>query len=122
MRHCRCATGTVGVVVGGPIVLAIFGGLLPPDAWQGMAALAGSWIGGGANFVAIAQAVDAPDTILGPIIVADVFGSKLWLGTLIFLSVKRDAINRWLRADRRSVDDVQERSRIGAIALEPAPD
>jgi uncharacterized membrane protein len=101
--------GTVGVVVGGPIVLAIFGSLLPPDAWQGMAALAGSWIGGGANFVAIAQAVDASDTILGPIIVADVFGSKLWLGTLIFLSVKRDSINRWLRADRRSVDDVQER-------------
>ncbi|MHC5062979.1 MAG: DUF819 family protein [Planctomycetota bacterium] len=101
--------GTVGVVLGGPIALVLFSQLLPEDAWQGMAALSGSWIGGGANFVAIAQSVGASDSVLGPIIVADVFGSKTWLGILIFMSVRRDAINRWLRADRSAIDDVQRR-------------
>ncbi len=42
--------GTFGVGIGGPISLLICEGGLPDDAWQAMVALAGSWIGGGANF------------------------------------------------------------------------
>ncbi|WP_410983397.1 DUF819 family protein [Bacillus cereus] len=42
-------SGTIGVVIGGPIALAIFQPFLPEDAWKGGAALAGSWIGGSAN-------------------------------------------------------------------------
>ena len=33
--------GTVGIIIGGPISLMIFGGYLPPDAWKGFAALSG---------------------------------------------------------------------------------
>ena len=44
--------GTVGVIIGGPIVLLIFHHWLPPDMWKGLAALSGSWIGGSANLVA----------------------------------------------------------------------
>lgn len=45
--------GTVGIIIGGPIALAVFGQWLPPDAWKGFAALSGSWISGTANLVAM---------------------------------------------------------------------
>ena len=31
--------GTLGIVIGGPVALLLFGRFLPPDAWQGFAAL-----------------------------------------------------------------------------------
>ncbi len=49
------AAGTFGIVIGGPISLLIFRDMLPADAWTGFAALSGSWIGGTANMVAIAE-------------------------------------------------------------------
>jgi uncharacterized membrane protein len=63
--------GTVGIIIGGPISLAIFKGFLPADAWKGFAALSGSWIGGTANMVAVAESVGTPDSAFGPIIVVD---------------------------------------------------
>ncbi|MHC4993370.1 MAG: DUF819 family protein, partial [Planctomycetota bacterium] len=47
--------GTSGVVIGAPVALfiskTIMPDALPADAWQGLTALSGSWIGGGANMV-----------------------------------------------------------------------
>ena len=54
--------GTVGIVIGGPISLLLFKDFLPPDAWTGFAALSGSWIGGTANMVAIAESVGTPES------------------------------------------------------------
>jgi uncharacterized membrane protein len=65
-----CA-GTLGIVIGGPVALFLFQGFLPENAWTGFAALSGSWIGGTANMVAIAESVGTPESIFGPIIVVD---------------------------------------------------
>ncbi|MBT8195751.1 MAG: DUF819 family protein, partial [Bacteroidia bacterium] len=54
-------TGTVGVVLGGPLAILIFsyiapsvvGGAEPNEVWRGMTTVAGSWIGGGANQAAM---------------------------------------------------------------------
>lgn len=46
--------GTLGVVVGGPVAYLLFSAWLPPDAWKGLAALSGSWIGGGGNYESMA--------------------------------------------------------------------
>ncbi len=99
--------GTAGVVIGGPISLLLFKRFLPIDSWMGMSALAGSWIGGGANFVAIGQAVGASDSILGPFIVVDTFIGNIWLGMLIYLSTKQTRIDQWLKADTSTIHDVQ---------------
>ncbi|MCB0787605.1 MAG: DUF819 family protein, partial [Flavobacteriales bacterium] len=50
-------TGTTGIVIGGPIAILVMsaaapdvvGGVGPDAVWRGMATVAGSWIGGGAN-------------------------------------------------------------------------
>jgi len=78
--------GTLGIVIGGPISYAIFGGFLPADAWTGFAALSGSWIGGTANMVAIAESVGTPDSAYAPIIVVDTVVGYGWMGVLLFFS------------------------------------
>ncbi len=91
--------GTVGIVIGGPIAYSIFHGWLPPDAWKGLAALSGSWIGGTANMVAIQQSVGAPDAALGPIIVVDTVVGYGWMGILIFFSAFQRRFDGWIGAD-----------------------
>jgi uncharacterized membrane protein len=84
--------GTVGIIVGGPVALFVFQGALPEDSWKGFAALSGSWIGGTANMVAVAESVDTPESAFGPIIVVDTVVGYGWMGVLLFFSVwqKRD--------------------------------
>jgi uncharacterized membrane protein len=99
-------TATAGVVIGGPIALIIFKNFLPHDAWQGMAALAGSWIGGGANFIAIGSAVGATSTMLGMMVIVDVLASNIWRGGVFFLAGKAQKIDHYLKADTSAINDL----------------
>lgn len=102
-------TGTVGVVVGGPLALWICRDWLPPDAWRGMAALSGSWIGGGANFVAMGKAANASDAMIALMVVPDVLVANLWMAVLLFFAGRQEAIDRWTRADTTAIDDLRRR-------------
>ena len=104
--------GTTGIVFGGPLAYLLFQNLLPPDAWQGLASLSGSWIGGTANLVAVQQHIQSTyDTVvdLGPIIVVDTVVGYGWMGVLIFLSAFQGRLNRWLRADTSVVEELNKR-------------
>ncbi len=101
--------GTLGIVIGGPIAYLMFGSLLPPDAWKGFATLAGSWIGGSANMIAIQQSVGAPDSALGPIIVVDTVVGYGWMGVLIFLSSFQKKFDTWVKADMSVVNRINEK-------------
>ncbi len=79
-------TGTVGVIIGAPISLMLFKDALPPEAWTGFAALSGSWIGGTANMVAVAESVGTPESVFGPIIVVDTVVGYGWMGILLLFS------------------------------------
>lgn len=102
-------SGTVGVILGGPIALALFGQFLPEDAWKGFAALAGSWIGGTANFVAIKESVGASDSIIGPVIVVDTVVGYGWMGVLLFLNSFQARFDRWIKADTSIIEEVNSR-------------
>ena len=97
--------GTVGIVIGGPVAFAVFGRWLPPDAWKGLAALSGSWIGGSAQLVAVAESVETPDAMLGPIIVVDTMVGYGWMAILLFLSGWQARFDRWNRADTRLIEE-----------------
>lgn len=109
--------GTAGIVIGGPVAYALLGGLLPDDAWMGLAALSGSWIGGTANMVAIQQHVESTTFVdgvaaavdLGPIIVVDTVVGYGWMGVLIFISVFQQRFDRWVGADTSFMDDLNQR-------------
>lgn len=91
--------GTAGIIIGGPLAYLLFSGILPPDSWKALAALSGSWIGGGGNFAAIKESVGASDTLVGPIIVVDTAVGYTWTGVLLVLANYQRIFDRWNRAD-----------------------
>ncbi|HSF78624.1 MAG TPA: DUF819 family protein, partial [Steroidobacteraceae bacterium] len=78
--------GTAGVVVGAPIALWLFSSVVPPDTWQGMTALSGSWIGGGANMVALAQIAGTSESMFGMMVIVDVAVANIWMGVLLYMA------------------------------------
>lgn len=101
--------GTLGIVIGGPLAYLLFSHWLPPDSWKGLAALSGSWIGGGANFAAIKESVSAPDSIIGPIIIVDTAVGYTWMGVLLFLANYQKHIDRWNGAQSHVLEDLNRR-------------
>ncbi len=101
--------GSLGIIIGGPVALALLGRFLPPDTWMGLAALSGSWIGGAPNMVAIKESVGTPDSLMGPIIVVDTVVAYGWMGVLLFLSTWQKKIDAWLHADTAAIDVLENR-------------
>jgi uncharacterized membrane protein len=111
--------GSLGIIIGGPLALALFGRFLPSDTWMGLAALSGSWIGGSANMVAIKESIGTPDALMGPIIVVDTVVGYGWMGVLLFLSTWQTRFNSWIGADTRAIDSLNRR--MAASDRERAP-
>ncbi|MCH7592316.1 MAG: DUF819 family protein [Planctomycetes bacterium] len=101
--------GTFGVVIGGPISLMICKGMLPEDAWRGMTALCGSWIGGGANFVALGDIAEASDQMIALMVIPDVFLANVWMGVLLYFAANQVAIDRKTGANTDAIDDLKRR-------------
>ncbi|UCG31817.1 MAG: DUF819 family protein [Phycisphaerales bacterium] len=101
--------GTASIVVGGPIALLLTRHWLPPDAWQGMAALSGSWIGGAANMIAIQKSVGASDDLIGLIVVVDTGVAGVWMGLLIYLAGRHESIDARTRADASAIRHLEQK-------------
>ena len=100
--------GSIGIMIGAQIAYLVFARWLPPEGWKGLAALTGSWIGGTANMVAIAESVGTPDAIMGPIIVVDTVVGYGWMGVLLFLSAWQVLFDRRLQADTTSLAETNK--------------
>ncbi len=82
--------GAVGVIIGAALAtLAVKSGL-QPDSWKGLAALAGSWIGGTGNLAAVAEGLSTPPEMVGMAVIADSVIYIAWLPLL--LACKRWAV------------------------------
>jgi uncharacterized membrane protein len=79
------------------------------DTWGGMAALAGSWIGGGANMVAMKEVFNVDETTFGQFVVIDVGVGYVWMTVLIFLANRAQAIDARSGADTRAIEDLKQR-------------
>jgi len=110
-------TGTVGIIIGGPLALIFTGTLWPEllqlegnDAiWRGLATVAGSWIGGGANQAAMLEVFSYNKNLYGSMVLVDVLVANFWLAILIFLVGKKTQIDHYLKADSQSIDDLIEK-------------
>ena len=114
--------GTVGVVVGAPIGYLIVKGWLDPDAWKGFGALAGSWIGGTGNMMAVAGGLELEDgsPMLGLAVLADTVIYVIWLPLLLGSKSFADKFNRWARVDKERLADM-ERAALAEDEGEKAP-
>lgn len=110
-------TGTAGVVVGGPLAVLIVGSVRPDlvggqDAeavWRGLATVAGSWIGGGANQAAM-EGIFKPSAELYSVMVSvDVIIAEIWMFFLLLGVGQSDRIDRWMKADASSIEALKEK-------------
>jgi len=110
-------TGTVGVIIGGPIALLIVSAVWPeligvsgPDAvWRGMAALAGSWIGGGANMLAMKEIYGADGKIFTIMVTVDIVVANIWMAALLYMAANHKRIDAKSGADTSSIDRLVEK-------------
>jgi uncharacterized membrane protein len=110
-------TGTISVVVGGPIAILVVapfapdlvGGVGADAVWRGLATVAGSWIGGGANMVAMKEVFEPSESLYSVMIAVDIFVAELWMIFLVLGVGKAEAIDRRFGADDRSVRQLQQK-------------
>jgi uncharacterized membrane protein len=99
---------TIGIVIGGPVALYIVS-LFAPEVldgglWKGLSTVAGSWIGGGANQVAMKEIYGASDKLFSAMIIVDVFVANIFMSVLLFGIGKKDKINKFFKADDSAIE------------------
>ena len=120
-------TGTVGVILGGPLAVFvvsffnpdIVGGVSPAEIWRGLSTVAGSWIGGGANQAAMKE-IFLPDTeiaadnarineLYSVMVAVDVLVAEFWMIFLLLGVGKAKQIDKFFNADASAVERLQEK-------------
>jgi uncharacterized membrane protein len=108
---------TVGVMIGGPtallIVISIFPQVGAPEGadaiWRGFGTIAGSWIGGGANQVALKEVFKPSDNLFSAMIAVDVIVANVWMAFLLYGASINDKMDKWLKADSSTVEAVKQK-------------
>jgi len=110
-------TGTVGVMIGGPVALLLTGWIAPelmgagPEAiWRGMATVAGSWIGGSANQTALYEIYGAGPDTFSIWIAVDVIVANIWMAVVLFIAANQRMFDKLFRADTTAVDRVRHKA------------
>jgi len=101
--------GMAGVMLGGIAGFLALRPWLPADAWKAVGALVATWIGGSANLVAVANALDLSPELQGVLIIVDTVVAYTWMGFLISFAARQEAFDRWNKADRAAVEGVGAR-------------
>ncbi|CAM1369488.1 conserved membrane hypothetical protein [Tenacibaculum litoreum] len=110
-------TGTVGIVIGGPIAILLISAFSPEtvggadfDAvWRGLSTLAGSWIGGGANQTAMLEIYKYNPAKYGGMVFVDIVVANIWMAIILIGIGKKDKIDKWLKADTSAIEDLKQR-------------
>ncbi len=110
-------TGTIGVIIGGPIAVLIIGSISPEtvggegaDAvWRGLSTLAGSWIGGGANQTAMLEVYGYNQKLYGGMVFVDIVVANIWMAILLIGIGKSEKIDKWLNADTSAIETLKEK-------------
>ena len=119
-------TATIGIIIGGPIAILItslfspetVGGLEFDAIWRGMATLAGSWIGGGANQTAMLELYQFNPEKYSAMITVDIVVANIWMAFILYGAGKSDKIDKWLKADSSTINDLKNKMENYSSAVE----
>ncbi|WP_228852224.1 DUF819 family protein [Aegicerativicinus sediminis] len=108
-------TGTIGIIIGGPIAILLIstfspetvGGVGFDATWRGLATLAGSWIGGGANQAAMLEIYEYNTELYGGMVLVDIVVANIWMAILLLGIGKSNKIDRWLKADNSAIEELK---------------
>jgi uncharacterized membrane protein len=122
-------TGTASIMIGGPlsiIIVAIFdptivGGSGPDAVWRGLSTIAGSWIGGGANMIAMKEIFQPSDDLFSAIIAVDVIAAYFWMGLLLYGAGISKTLDTKMKADTSSIDAVRAKLENYSVSIMRIP-
>jgi uncharacterized membrane protein len=98
------ASITIGA--GFVVTYALFKGSYAPDAWKAFAALAGSWMGGTGNMVAVQGALNISDSDMGYTLLIDSIDYAIWVMILLALVPYSKIFDKFTKADSSTIDKV----------------
>ncbi len=108
-------TATVGIILGGPLALWIVAQFDPTvigsgdtAAWRGLATLAGSWIGGGANQTAMLEVYGYPLEGFAALLAVDIIVAEIWMIFLLYGAGASKRVDGWLGADSSAIDRLRD--------------
>ncbi|MGB6153202.1 MAG: DUF819 family protein [Pricia sp.] len=108
-------TGTVGIIIGGPIAILIVS-IFSPDTvggsdfdavWRGLSTIAGSWIGGGANQAAMLEIFRYNPDEYGKMVLVDIVIANMWMAVILFGVGRSTKIDKWLKADTSAIETLK---------------
>ena len=101
-------TATFTIMIGFVVAFLIFKGSLASNAPLTFGALAGSWVGGTQNMVAVQQAVGLEGSGMGYTLLIDSIDYSIWIMFLLFLVPFANKFNKWTKADTSKIDNINE--------------
>jgi len=110
-------TGTLGIMIGGPIAILIFSFISPDmviaeapnEIWRGMTTIAGSWIGGSANQAAMKEVFEVNGELFSKMVTVDIIVGNLWLGVLLVGVGVSHIIDKKFKADNSSIEELKRK-------------
>lgn len=121
-------TSVAGILIGGPLAILlvsffapeVFAGQGAAAEWRGLATLAGTWIGGGANQAALYEVFKPTPELFSATIAVDVIIANSWLAMLLLGAGNVARIDRWLKADTSELDALKtkmENQRLAGLRI-----
>lgn len=102
-------SATLTIIIGFIVAFLIMKGTIGSDAWMGLGALCGSWIGGSGNMVATQAALNISEADMGYALVIDSIDYSLWVMFLLWAIQLAPKFNKWTKADTSKLDEVSSK-------------
>ena len=99
-------TAAITIMVGFVVAFLLMKGVIGSDAWMGLGALCGSWLGGSGNMVAVQAALDISEADMGYALVIDSIDYSLWVMFLLWAIQLAPKFNKWTKADTKLLDEL----------------
>ena len=123
-------TGTLGILIGGPISILFVKYVFPNlvdinilDLANGMTTIAGSWIGGGANQAAMMEVFNVDSNIFSKMVAVDIICANVWLAILLIGVNKNKFLDRnILKANSSSIEDIKKRIENYNLSISKIPE
>lgn len=108
--------GTIGIVIGGPLAMIIVGAINPDilggagadEVWRGLATVAGSWIGGGANQTAMLEVYQPSNELFSAMVTVDIIVANIWMAFILYGAGISTKVDKWFKADSSAIDTLRK--------------
>jgi len=106
-------TGTISVILGGPLAILIVRAVSPDtvsgDVWRGLTSVAGSWIGGGANQAAMRDIFEIPADLFGIMVAVDIVVAGGWMALMLWIAANAERLDAASGADTSALVALRDR-------------